>query len=161
MGELRERFEFVHFAVQARGVSQPHCPGHLPGGRRDVGGDVEHLGLVLPRAIGVDVARDKMPDHRASAGGGIMLHVGMGVKLGKILLDVDHAEGEHPGLVAVVARAPVAFAEGAGDGHLGDFLAVAKDAEFGFSAQHFAPPNQRHLPRLVGGAVIFDDFIGG
>jgi hypothetical protein len=61
--------------------------------------------------------------------------IGVGVELGKKSLDVDYAEGEHPGLVAVVAGAPIAFLEGARDGKLGDFFAIAEDAKFGFAAE--------------------------
>lgn len=98
-----------------------------------------------------------MTVHRASARDGLGVQVSVGVELGEPLLDVDHAEHEHPGLVAVVARAPVAFAEGARNGEIGEFLAVAEDAELGLAAQHFAPADEGSLAGGVGEAVVVED----
>ena len=137
--------QFRQFAIHHRRVRQPDRARHLRARRRDIRGDVVHFGLGAPRAVGVDVARAVVTVHRASARDGFGVQVGVGVELGEPLLDVDHAEHEHPGLVAVVARAPVAFAEGARNGEIGEFLAVAEDAELGLAAQHFAPSDEGGL----------------
>jgi len=98
--------------------------------------------------------------HRAARGGGIVLHVGVRVKLGKKFLDARGPEGEHPGLVTIVAGAPVAFVEDARHGKLGDFLAVAKNTELGLAGEHFAAADQGGLAGLVGQAIVFDNFFG-
>ena len=85
----------------------------------------------------------------------------MGVKLGEKALDGDFTQGEHEGLVAVIATAEVAVAKGVGHGDLGRFFAIAEDAEFGTAAQHLAPPNQAGLPAPKGGAVIVHHLLGG
>ena len=149
-----------HFAIHHRRVRQPDRAGHLRARRRDIRGDVVHLSLVAPRAVGVDEARAVVTVHRASARDGLGFEVGVGVELGEPLLDVDHAEHEHPGLVAVVARAPVAFTEGARNGEVGEFLAVAKDAKLGLAAEDFAASDEGGLAGGIGEAVVFEN-IGG
>ena len=91
---------------------------------------------------------------------GSKVRVGVGVELGKELLQGEQIERHHPGLVAVVAGAPVPFVEGVGDGELGEFLAVAENAELGFAGEHLAPPDDGRLARAVTQAVIRDD-LGG
>ena len=83
-----------------------------------------------------------MPIHAAAGGGWFEINIRVRVKLGKEFLQPDHAQRKHPGLVAVVARTPVAFVKRACDGQLGDFLAIAKNAKFGFPAQYFAAADQ-------------------
>ena len=116
-------------------------------------------GLVAPGAVRVEQREAKWPFMARPAVAGSCVHVGVGVELGEELLEVDHAQREHPGLVAVVAGAPVAFAEGARDGELGDLLAVAEDAELGLAAQHFAAADDGCLARAVGQAVIGDELV--
>ncbi len=108
----------------------------------------------------MNVAGDKMTDHRAPAGGGFGIQIGVSVELRKKGLEIEDPEGMHPGLVAVIAGAPITFAEGARNGQLGYFLAIAKNAKFGFAAQNLAAANQRNLAGLVSQAVIFEDFVG-
>ena len=127
---------------------------HLRGSGRHVGGGVEALHLVEPVAILIDQARGKMAVHVAPAGVGFKGRVGMRVKLREELLKREQVQGEHPGLVAVIARAPVAFLKSMGDGELGQFLAVAEDAELGFAGQHLAPADDGRLARAVSQAVI-------
>ena len=85
---------------------------------------------------------------------GSKLDVRVAVELGEELPEVDDAEGEHPGLVAVIARAPVALLEGAREGELRHFLAVAEYAELGFARQHFLAPDYRRETGGEGQLVI-------
>ncbi len=87
-----------------------------------------------------------------------MTDVRVSVELREEFLNGVRAEREHPSLVAVISRTPIAFAEGARDGDIRQFLAVAENAKLGFAAQHFASADQTRLPRLVRDAVIFDNF---
>ncbi len=94
--------------------------------------------------------------HAAPAGVRFGIHVGVRVKLGKKFLDAHHTQHEHPGLIAIIAGAPVAFLKRAPNRKVGKFLAVAKDAELGLAAQHFAPTDEACLPRLIGETIIFE-----
>ena len=94
--------------------------------------------------------------HAAPAGVGLGVHVGMRVKLGKKFLDAHHTQHEHPGLIAIITGAPVAFLKSTPNREVGKFFAVAKDAELGLAAQYFAPTNQTCLPRLIGETIIFE-----
>ena len=97
--------------------------------------------------------------HLAAAAGGVVGDIGMGVQLRKKFLDAHYAEHEHPGLIAVITGTPVPFAEGAGDGELGDLLAIAKNSKLCLTAEDFSSTDKRSLPALIGKAVIFYDFI--
>jgi hypothetical protein len=68
-----------------------------------------------------------------------MLQVRMGIELREPLLHGEFADREHEGHVAVVPAAPIALAELFGHAHLRQFLAIAEDAELGFSGQYFLP----------------------
>ncbi len=155
--EILEVEQFGEVAVEDGGVRQADGARHLRGSGGDVGGDVVHLGLVAPGTVRVEVARGKVGVHRAAACGGIVGQVRVGVELGKKFLDAHHACHEHPGLVTIIARAPVTLAEGAGNGQVGQFLAVAENAEFCLATQDFTSTNQGRLPALIGQAVIAED----
>jgi hypothetical protein len=58
----------------------------------------------------------------------------VGIKLGKKFLDIHHPQHEHPGLVTVISRAPVAFLKGTRDGEVGKLLAIAKNPKFCLTA---------------------------
>ena len=95
--------------------------------------------------------------HLPTARGRLPIHVGIGVELREELVDSQQSQGEHQRLVAVVARAEVPLAEGAGQSDLGHFLAVAEDAELCLSGQDLLAPQQARLPTLIGDAVIAND----
>ncbi|SRR5260221_6233145 len=83
--------------------------------------------------------------------------VGMGIELGEVFVEGGRADGEHEGLVAVVAGPPVAAAEGAGHGQLRHLLAVAEDAELGLAGQHFLAADEAHLPAAEGNPVVLEN----
>ena len=95
--------------------------------------------------------------HAAPAGPGVVRDVGVGVELREKFVQRAHAEGEDEGLVAVVAAAPVALAEGAGHGQLRHLFAVAEDAELGLAGQHLPAADEAGLPRAPGDAIVIDD----
>src|SRR5262245_10653960 len=88
---------------------------------------------------------------------GVVGRYGLGVELREVLRERGRADGEHEGLVAVVAAAPVTLAEGPGHGQLRHFLAVAEDAELGLARQHLAAADEADLPAAEGDAVVVDD----
>jgi hypothetical protein len=79
------------------------------------------------------------------------------IQLREHLLQAHHAEHRHPGLVTIIAGAPVSFVEHMTKCNVGKLLAVAKDAELGLAAEDFPAANQAGLARLVGDAVVLDD----
>jgi len=108
----------------------------------------------------VEAAGGEMGVHLPSAGVGVCMKVGVGVQLGEKFLDTGFADGEHEGLAAIVTDAEVSLSERFGHGDLWDFLAIAKNAEFGFAAEDFAPSDQAGLPALHRQTVIAHDFGG-
>ena len=66
-----------------------------------------------------------------------MLDVRVRIELCEELVECGDAEGEHEGLVAVVAGAPVSAAERARHRQLRDFLPVAENAELRGSWHYF------------------------
>ena len=68
---------------------------------------------------------------RAAGGAGLALDLGVGVDLGEVLLPGEEPQRHHQRLVAVVAAAPVALAEGAGEGDLSDLLGRSEPIEPG------------------------------
>ncbi len=72
--------------------------------------------------------------HLPAATGGVVGGVTVCVELCKEFLNAHNAQHEHPGLVSVIARTPVTFLKGSGDGKLGDLFPVAENAEFCLAA---------------------------
>src|SRR5215212_6818505 len=95
--------------------------------------------------------------HRASAGPRIVLDVRVRIELPEEFVERGDAEGEHQGLVAVVAGAPVALAECARPCELRDFLAVAENAELRLAGEHFLAADEAGLPAAHGDAIVVDD----
>ena len=108
-------------------------------------------------AVIQDVAGCKVCVHAAPARIRLGLQVGMRIQLSEHLLKAHDAKHVHPGLVAIVPRAPVSLAEDVPDGDVGQFLAVAKNAELGLSAEDLAATDQAGLTRTIGKPVIFQD----
>ena len=98
--------------------------------------------------------------HLATGRIGIGRHIGMGIKLGEELLNGGRAQREHERLVAIVARAKVAFAESPRHGDLGKLLPVAKNAELGPTVEYLATADNACLPALHAQFVIAQDFSG-
>src|SRR5258708_13125452 len=100
-----------------------------------------------------------MVAHLPAARAGIRLQVGIAVQLSEEGADVGHPRRPHERLVPVVPGAPVARAERLGHRELGDFLAVAEDAEGGVAAQDLSPPADARaaaaVDEAVGGGDIF------
>ena len=82
----------------------------------------------------------------------------MAVELGEEAAEVHDPEGEHPGLVPVIARSPVAFLEGSRERQLGDLLAVAEYSEFGLSGKHLSAPRDGRAAGGIGKSIVAYDF---
>ena len=78
----------------------------------------------------------------------------MRIQLREHLLEAHDPQHIHPGLVAVVSRAPVPFAEDVSDGDVGQLLAVTKNAELGLAAQDLAAADQTGLARTICQAIV-------
>ncbi len=78
----------------------------------------------------------------AAPGGRVHFIVGIAVNHGKKLFGLKQAKRQHKGLVAVVPRAPVAFAKGFCHGKLGYFFAIAKNAKMGPAVVYLPPSEQ-------------------
>jgi hypothetical protein len=154
VGERRHVAQLGELAVQARGVGEPDQPGHLRARRRDIRGDIDLRRLHPPRAIGIDQAHAEVAVHLASSGGGLCLLVGMGIELREELLQRQQAQRHQEGLVAVVPRTPVPWAEGFRHGNLGDLLAIAEDAEFGFAGEDLAASQKAGVAAFPADAVV-------
>ncbi|MCU0320707.1 MAG: hypothetical protein MUE88_11640 [Flavobacteriales bacterium] len=142
-------------------VSQK-CPSlvlHLARRGTDVGAGVGLGHQVLPFALVVEAPGGEVAVHAAASAAGIRVHVGVGVELREPLLHGELADGEHEGHVAVIATAPIAIAELLGHGHLGQFLAIAEDAELGFAGEHFLATQQTGLAALGHNAVVAEDLL--
>ncbi len=159
--ELGEAGQLVYLAIELGGIGQANGARHLRGGRRDIRGRVGLGGQVLPVALLVQAAGAEMGVHHPPGGSRIGGGVGMSVKLGEKLLQGGHPSGQGQGLVAVIARAPIAGLESVGHGDLRQLLAVAEDAELGLAAHHFTAADQAGLAAAVNQAVIVDDLLGG
>jgi hypothetical protein len=81
----------------------------------------------------------------------------MSVKLSKELIQRQDSEGEHERLIAIVAGTEVSFPECMSEGYLSDFLAVAKNPEFGLSGENLLPGNNACPPAAVDNAVVLKD----
>ena len=90
-----------------------------------------------------------------------MVNVRIRVQLGKKVVKINYAQGQHQGLVAVVPCPEIPFAECFGHGHLGNFLAVAKDAEFGPAFHDFHAPQYAGVAAFDTQTVIADNLFGG
>ncbi len=146
-----------HPAVELRGEREPDQARHLRRRRREVGRGIHPVELGAPPAVGVQQPRGVMPGHVPPAEPGLGFGVGVGVELRKELLRGHPPQGEHQGLVAVIAGAEVARAEGVGQGHLGHFLAVAEDAELGLAGEDLLAGDDAEEAAEPGGAVVPED----
>src|SRR6266536_5936258 len=99
--------------------------------------------------------------HPPAAGPRIVRDIGVGVELPEELVERSHAEGQDEGLIAVIARAPVALAEGARPGELRHFLAVAKNAELRLAGEHLLAADQTGLATAKGDAVVLENALAG
>ncbi len=101
-----------------------------------------------------------MVSHLAARRCGVGIDVGVAIELREEGADVRHLRSPHEGLVAVVARPPVAWAEGLGHSQLRNLLAVAEDPEGGVPAQDLRAPDDAGPAAAVGEAVVGDDGFG-
>jgi hypothetical protein len=127
---------------------------HLASGGAHVRAGIGLGHQVLPVAIIVQAAGREVAVHAAAGAARVGVHIGVGVQLREPLLHGELADGEHEGHVAVVATAPIAIAELFGHGHLGQFLAIAEDAELGFAGKHLLATQQAGFAAFVHDAVI-------
>ena len=113
--------------------------------------------MIVPGAIWIDEAAGEVRVHPPPARIGLGFQIRVGIQLREQLLDAHDTKHVHPCLIAVIAGAPVPLAKGVPEGDVGKFLAVPKDAELRFSAEHLAAPNKARLARTIGQAVVFYD----
>ena len=144
-------------AVELRGEGEPDQARHLRRRRREVGRRVYPFELVAPLAVGVHEPRGVVPRHVAPPEPGLGVGVGVGVELREELLRGDQPQGQHQRLVPVIARPEIAGAEGAGQGDLRRFLAVAEDAEFGFPRKDLLAGDDAEETAEPRGAVVLED----
>ena len=147
--------------VELRRVRQPEQARHPAG---DVGDVRRRVGsLHRPREFApiVDESRREVVSHLPPAGRGVGVEVRVAVQLGEERAHIRHARRPHEGLVAVVARAPVARTERFGHRELGDLFAVAEDSEGGVPAQDLGAPDDAGTAAGVGEAVVGADGLGG
>ena len=138
---------------------EPEAAPHLPGGAAHVGADVERVGEREPRAVVVDGARGEVAVHLPAAAEGVAL--GVGEELREELLGRGEPERHHEGLVAVVARAPVAGLELRGEGHLRELLPVADDPELRLPRQYQLARAHAARPTQAAGVVVRERLVGG
>ena len=155
--EVREVGEVGPAAEDARGVAEADQTWHLRGGRGDVGGGVRQAGEVEPLAGRVEEAGGEVGVHLPPGRARLALRIRVGVELCEVLFEGEGPDREHEGLVAVVARAPVAGAEGPGHRELRDLLAVAEDPELRLAGEHLAAAEVARLPRQVPEPVVVED----
>ncbi len=73
----------------------------------------------------------------------------MRIELSEELLKCYKIERHHPGLVAIIPGAPIAFAKMVSDRELDELFSVTEDAKFGFAGQDFSPTNDGCLAGAV------------
>jgi hypothetical protein len=100
-----------------------------------------------------------MARHRTAAEERFGGKIGVLVMLGEELLERKQAEGEHEGLIAVVAGAEVSLFEGVSHGDLCDFLPVAEDAEFGFAGKDVLARENAGQAAAVRDAVVLQGYV--
>src|SRR5690349_5178120 len=100
-----------------------------------------------------------MAIHLPSGAEGFVFEAGVGIQLGKELLNCCQSACKHKGLVAVVARTEITGLEKFSHSHLCYFLAIAENAKLGFAGQHFLSSQQAGLPADANPAVVCQNFI--
>ena len=95
-----------------------------------------------------------MPVHGTATGCRFFFNRGVGIQLGKELLNVGKFKGEHERLVAVVATSKIARFEGLCKCDLSDFFAISENTEFGFPGKHFLAAKKTGFAAFAGNLVI-------
>jgi hypothetical protein len=99
-----------------------------------------------------------MAVHLAARRVRVSFDVGVGVKLGEEFGPPKFAECCHKGLIPVIAGTKITGFEGMSGCKLGNFLAVAEDAEFGSSTHHLASAQEAGVAAFTSQSIILQDF---
>lgn len=108
--------------------------------------------MIGPFAMLIDHFAGIMGVHLTAAGKRVIF--GIGIELGKKIFNGTQSKGKHEGLVAVIARTPIAFFKSPGHGDLWQFLPVAQYAKFGFAGQDFPAAQQARFTADAANPVI-------
>ena len=144
VGEGRLVGQLFVIPVFAGGLGQPEGAAHLSGGAGNVGRNIIEVLMFGPVALFVDQLGGEVVVHLPAAGERVIF--GIGIELREEFLDGGEAHCQHHRLVAVIAGPPVTFAENLGKDYLGQFLAIAGNAEFGLPGKHLLSGQQAGLP---------------
>ena len=157
----RHRAERRRLAVELGGPGQADRARHLRADRRKIRSRLTRREEILPAALFVEDARREVTQHLATRGVGIAHDVRVGVELGEVLRQIGETDREHEGLVAVVARSPIAGPESARHGQLCDLLTFPRDAERRLSDEHLTSRELARRPAAHREAIVGDDLRDG
>jgi hypothetical protein len=156
---VAELFHAGYVAERLGGKGQPQAADHLPGSGCYVGRNIFTVDQVEPGTVLINKWCGKMGVHLAAGAEGLPFRIRVGVQLGKELLNRGEAGGEHKGLVAVISRPEISGLEELGHGHLGHFLAIAENAEFGLACQDLFPAQEAGFPADAYVVIIKEHLI--
>ena len=135
-------------------MGQTQQPRHLARGGRQINRTVGLLGQRQEVSLRIDHAGSKVAVHLTACRHGLSFGVGVGIKLGKVLLHAHHTQHHHEGLIPVVTASEIAISKLTCKGELCHLLAISEDSEFGLAREDFFAAQQGCLPADASQAVI-------
>ena len=147
------------FAVQPRRPGQPDRARHLRADRGKLGRGLPGGEQILPPPSFVERARREVAEHLAPCRVRVAHDVRVGVELREVLREIRQADGEHEGLVPVVARPPIARPERARHAELGDLFALPGDAKGRVPHQDLAPRELAGRPAADREPIVRKDVL--